>query len=119
MALNLAQALLRVWEGTAKMATLGKSLAPSDKPNFDTTGLTLEDSNDEASLDLTEKRVNRLIEFGSLTKAKQADHFATEESSWGSKVKIGGFITGGFTLWLLMLEAIHLLMMPMGCVLIF
>ncbi len=98
LALALADALLKIWENM---------LADSRKSfGFRAPGLA---SQNKIETGLTEQRVNRLLELESSRVSRSA------KTSFQIRLRTGGGLAGSVGLWLVMLEMMHLLMMPMGC----
>jgi len=100
--LALADALLKVWEETSTRRADHLSAKKVPEPGFNVAELASPEQ-----VTLTEQRVNRLIEF-------VADPAAIElrGCSW---LKTGGLLSGSVGLWLVGLELMHLIMLPLGC----
>lgn len=104
LALALAAALLKAWEQALFPPVARKSFG------FSAPGLVSKGP-DEAIF--TEQRVNRLLDLGSLPAR------SGPANSIRQRFRTTGFLGGGVGLWLGMLEIMHLIMLPMGCVLKF
>ena len=102
-ALALADALLKVWEVLS--TTLPRSKKLFSVCDFKAPSLT-----SQTDVSLTEQRVVRLIEIGSVADTGKDLVFS---SSW---LKTLGFLTGSVGLWLAGLEMVHSILSPYGCV---
>lgn len=106
VALALAEALLKVWEEALEWATSKKTLKREEKTIFEAPGLAWAT---KSGLNLTEQRVNRLIELAQTT----TDDWNSLETT--SRLKTGGIVGGSLSLWLVGQEILHLIIMPLGC----
>ncbi len=108
MALALADALLKVWEETVDKADQITGKRPLNLHNFKAPQLIAENE-----MCLTEQRVNRLIEFGSMEGTKAISGLP------GVWLKVGVLNTASMGLWAIGLVVIHLFMLPLGCAISF
>ncbi len=103
MALALADALLKVWEELVVKANQGVN---PKTIGFNPPGLATYATTDD---NLTEQRVNRLIEIGSSPNS--------ETGQWSIQAwfTASGLLGGSVSLWLVGLELLHIIMLPLGC----
>ncbi len=114
-ALNLAAALLKVWEvsSSARLSSSrpGKGVlaGAGGFGQFEAPGLA---SRAVSGFDLTEQRLKRLLQMG-----ESGEFVLPDKDPLVSRVKAGGVVGGSLGLWLIALEFMHAMMLPMGCVL--
>lgn len=106
VALALADALLVVWEETLNRHEHWAEGKGAGKIGFRVPGLA---SESVAGMSLTEQRVDRLIEYVS------THTLPLEVAGATRKLKVGSLLGGSVGLWLVMLELLHLVMLPLGC----
>ncbi len=122
-ALALAAALLEVWEEMTSRVNPGSPgkgrgrgsgwkaskeiLEPCFTNYFQPPGFALKS---KLTVNLTEQRVNRLIELGEAPQLVWKSPVSVE-----SKLKAGGLLGGSIGMWLMVLLTVHLAMLPLGC----
>ncbi|HEX2916373.1 MAG TPA: M56 family metallopeptidase [Chloroflexia bacterium] len=98
LTVSLAEALLKIWEILISQVGSRERPDPFDLqiPNLAAPG----------ELNLTEKRIRLLLEYG------ESGGVAAEHST---RLIAGVYLVTGFSLWLVILILVHLAMIPLGC----
>jgi beta-lactamase regulating signal transducer with metallopeptidase domain len=102
----LTEALLRVWEATLHHKKL--SFYHFEAPGLLESTQPLEP--DIGKMSLLEQRVLRLLELGETDRLSQEVPVSLKH-----RLKAGSLLSGSVGLWLVSLELMHLLMLPLGC----
>lgn len=96
-AMALADALLKVWEKA--LVKVSSPIKPFEAPALAS----------QSTLNLTETRVERLIGIG------EGAISLAELPKGIARLKAGGIFGSSLSLWILVLELLHIVMLPLGC----
>lgn len=106
----LTEALLKVWEELSATKVKKPYLASSGY--FEAPGLiSVKPKLAATTLSIAEQRVTRLLELGENGELGKGPKKAT----FFQKLRSGTLFGGSISLWFLVLELIHLIMLPLGC----